>query len=370
MVDNVTKRFLNPYTQMRSPTGFLMRLGTFDPTTNVYDGEKVTLDIMREDEDISIAQFDKDTGYREISGDLFTNKEFTPPSHKDAITIKADGLNKRQFNQNPFDNPDVVANAARSAARGVNRLRNRIVRSNELQMSQVLQTGTVTLLDNSGNTVYAIDYKPKATHFPTVGTAWGTGGADPRADLGSLAEVIRNDGKVDSTDLIFGRGALRNFIADPTVKELLDNRRMTIGSINPRLVNSGATFYGTIWIDQYQFNLWLYSGRYKDPQTGNMTTYIEDDKVVMLSAPDSESMGESTGRTRIDLTYGRHHVLRDPLPEARQFIPRRINDSGGLSLDINAWFSEDGTTLKVGVGTRPLVIPTGIDTFGCLDTQP
>jgi hypothetical protein len=39
----------------------------------------------------------------------------------------------------------------------------------------------------------------------------------------------------------------------------------------------------------------------------------------------------------------------------------------GLDLTTNAWFTPDGEHLMVSAGTRPLTIPTAIDTFARLD---
>jgi len=40
-----------------------------------------------------------------------------------------------------------------------------------------------------------------------------------------------------------------------------------------------------------------------------------------------------------------------------------------VDIQMNAWITIDGTTMMVEAGTRPLMIPTAIDTYGCLDTQ-
>jgi hypothetical protein len=39
----------------------------------------------------------------------------------------------------------------------------------------------------------------------------------------------------------------------------------------------------------------------------------------------------------------------------------------GLDFTTNAWFTPDGRHLKVSAGTRPLTIPTAIDTFARLN---
>jgi hypothetical protein len=49
------------------------------------------------------------------------------------------------------------------------------------------------------------------------------------------------------------------------------------------------------------------------------------------------------------------------------YLPGRIASEGkGLDLTTNAWVSPDGKTVNVSAGTRPLTIPTAIDTFARL----
>lgn len=239
----------------------------------------------------------------------------------------------------------------------------KIRRAIELQASQVLQTGTVTLSDENGNALYTLDYKPKTTHFPTSGTTWGQAGDNKLGDLESLAAVIRADGLTDADMLIFGADALREFLADETVQAQLDNRRMNIGSIGrPETRGQGGTFHGEISIGAYTYQIWSYTGRYTHPQTGTSTAFIDPAKVVMLS-----SMG------RLDATFGAIPNIgkllgvdqTNLLPE----LPGRVsNDAGGMDLHTNAWLTDDGEQLFAGMGARPLLIPTAIDTYGCLDT--
>lgn len=367
MVNAVTKRFISQFESRRAPTMFLTGLTNFNPIEHVYNGEQVTIDIMRTDEEISIAQRDLSTGWRDVTSETFTNKEFTPPVHQDKHALNAHKLISRQFGQNPFDDPDVIRNAVVQAARNISLISDRIARSTELQMSQVLQTGIITLTDAAGDEKFRIDYAPKATHFPTTGTSWTAGAGDPISDLGSLAEVIRNNGLVDVTDAIMGTDAFNNFIANTGVKEFLDNRRMGLGEIRPAMVGKGATFKGTVWVDDYRLNIWTYTGRFIDPSSGLKTKYIADDKVVLLAALGSND--GTVGTTRIDLTYGRIPRIRAVPAEARRFIPGDIIDRANrIALNTNAWFTDDGQTLNVGAGIRPLVIPVGIDQYGCLDT--
>ena len=363
MSDESTKRMISAYIQMASPTLFLS--GMFQsPAVNFHTTEEVEIDIVRSDEDVAIVIQDLSTGHRMNATDIYTNKGFKPPIFKEAVALNSHDLIKRMPGANPFESPDFRANIITRMFNSMTKIEAKIRRSIELQASQVLQTGIVDLTDEAGVTLYTLDYKPKATHFPTVGINWGGATSVPLSDISALAEIIRNDGLGDPDDLYFGIGAWNNFIADDTVKSLLDNRRMDTGAVVPmQKRDNGGTYRGWIEIGNYRYDMWTYGGRYKHPQTGVKTPFIADDKVIVR---------DSSGR--MDATFGAipniGALLGEMGPNLIPELPGRIsNTAGGMDLHANAWLSSDGTQLFGGVGARPLMIPTAIDTFGCLDTQ-
>lgn len=362
MSGSTTKRMLKAYMQMAQPTLFLS--GLFQsPPENFHTSEEVEIDIVRSDEDISIVIQDLSTGYRMNSEDLYTNKGFKPPIHKEALPINSFDLIKRMPGQDPFQSPDFRANIILRMFNGMTKIERKIRRSIEVQASQVLQTGVVTLTDSNGAALYTLDYKPKATHFPTAGTTWGQVGADPVGDISALAEVIRNDGLADPDQLLMGIDAFEAFIKDEDVQKRFDNRRIDLGTIAPmEMRGNGGSFRGIVEIGNYRFDVWTYGGRYKDPQTGAKVSFLDAGKVVVRA---------SSGR--LDATFGAIPNIgalvggqaTGLLPE----LPSRVsNAAGGMDLFTNAWLSQDGEQLFGGVGARPLMIPTAIDTFGCLDT--
>lgn len=357
MSNAATKKMIGAYLKRAPVTLFLS--GFFaTPPENFHNSEEVEVDIQRESEDVAIVITDLTTGARQNFLDLYSNKKFKPPLFDEEFTISAFDLIKREPGSNPFEDVNFAANLMRRFMSGMRVVDSKVRRAIELMASQVLQTGAVTLRDKSGTALYQLSFSPKSTHFPTVSTSWGAAGANPLADLSSLAEVIRTNGQVDPDILVFGRAALSNFLADAEVQKRLDNRGYAVGEVRPEMRGQGATFQGFIWIGNYRFQMWSYSGRYKDPQTGNTLPYVADDKVVMLST-----------QSRLDLTYGGIPRIVTPDTRLLPFVPQRFGSaSEGLDLSTFAWVTQDGKQVKGSAGTRPLTIPTGIDTFGALDT--
>lgn len=329
------------------------------PPRNFHTTEKVEFDVTRDDEDVAVVIQDLTTGARANESSRYTNKSLTPPVFKEMGTVNAFDLMKRQAGENPFQDPDYMAHAAEQAFTLARKLENKIRRSIEWMAAQVLQTGALTLVDSAGVALYTLNFLPKSTHMATVSTTWATDGSagTPLADLAALATVVRRDGKKNPNKLIFGTSAMQRFLANADVQKNMDKQVLNLAGMAPAVRGEGSTFQGFVWIGHYRFEMWMYDGYFRHPQTGNLTDYVDTDNVIMLS-----------DAARLDLSYGAIPRLLPPAAEVAAFLPGRMSDSGrGLDLTMNAWVSENREHLNISVGTRPLTIPTAIDTFARLN---
>lgn len=362
--DNVTKRMISAYNQTAQPTLFLS--GFFQsPAMNFYNSEEIEFDIIRDEEDISIVVTDLSSGTRMNASDLYTNKSFKAPPLDESIAINSFDLLKRVPGSDPFQNVDFRSNISMQMMRGMNAIERKIRRTLELQASQILQTGKLLLKDKNGNDLYELDFKPKTSHFPDAAAPWSSGGADIAADISGLAEEIRNNGLSNADQLIMGVDAFENFIADADIQKRYNNRRIDLGTISPmEMRGKGGSFRGIVEIGNYRYDIWTYGGRYKDPQTGNKLQYLDNDKVIVRSS-----------MARMDATFGSVPNIGGLLGVNKNIsfpeIPARFsNVNGGMDLNTYMYVSEDGKQLVGNVSSRPLLIPTAIDTYGCINTNP
>lgn len=362
MSDQTTRHMLPVYTQMAAVTRFLS--GLFQsPRGNFYDTEEIEVDIDRSDEDISIVVTDIATGYRMNAADIYTNKAMIAPIHKEAVPLNSFDLMKRMPGDDPFADINFRANLVKRMMNSMVKVENKIRRSMELQAAQVLQTGTITLSDENGVALYTISFSPKATHFPTAGTTWGQAGWSAFDDIDALARVNRADGLASSDQLIFGADAFRMFLTDAQYLAQLDNRSMTRGALGiPQVRGEGGTFQGWVAISEYVYQMWTYDGQYKHQQTGVKTPYIDPEKVIVRNS-----------QSRMDATFGAIPNIGLLLgAQSNNLLPeisgRFRNTDGGMDLHTNVWLEPNGENIFGGIGARPLMIPTAIDQFGCLDT--
>jgi hypothetical protein len=329
------------------------------PEKNFHNAEEVEIDVQRDSEEVAIVIQDLTTGARQNAAGKYTNKSFKPPIYNEEGTITAFDLLKRQPGKNPFEDVEVQALATVKAFGLFNKLTDKVDRAIELQASQVLSTGELILTDAAGIALYSLDFKPKSTHFVTP-TAWAADGSsgDPLGTVASLGGVLRKDGRKRPDRLIFGGGAYPRFMANTVVKANIASLGMQNQiQVTPNLPGAdGASFMGFVWIANYRYEMWLYEGSYIHPQTGVLTPYVADNKVLMMSS-----------KARLDITFGTIPRLVRPEQRVLPFLPSRISGPGrGIDLSTYAWVTQDGLHLKVSAGTRPLVIPTEVDTFGAL----
>ena len=377
--DSTTTRMIAAYYQEATPKMFLSSLFSA-PRRNFYRGRTFQFDVVRSGEQVSPVITDLSTGYIMNSNDIYDNKEFTAPVLHEAIPINSWDLLNRRRGRNPFMDPAFRADLILQMFEGMRLCESKIRRNIELQASQILTTGELALYDAQGTASFTVDFFPKATHFPTAGTAWSAGGADPIQDLSSLAQVIRQDGKNDVTDVLMGESSYHYFQRNTIVQAHFDNRRINNGDLVPmQLRGMGGQYRGTVDIDNYKVNIWTYNAYYEHPSTGVLTKYIPDNRAIMLTTGDSPDMmtppegrPEMINNTRLEASFGAIPNIGQELGVTRRLIPElpgRFSNAGRqMDLTTNMWMSLDGSQLYGSVGTRPLLLPKGIDTFGCLNT--
>ena len=281
-----------------------------------------------------------------------------PPILKEKGVINAFNQQSRRPGYNPYEDPEAGLKALEESFSIYSMLEGKLRRTQEQQVAQIFSTGKLTMNDEKGNAAYDLDFLAKVEQMATVGTTWAVDGTtgSPLADISALAAKVRTNAQINRNVLVFGNSAWARFSSNALVKSQLDNRNMMIGSIAPEDRGEGATFQGRIWIGQYQFEAWTYDAFYQDPITGAEVPFINTEHMLMISE-----------KARLDMTFGGIPRIAEMDPRFTHFIPERISSvSRNLDLNPYAYVSPDGASLSIEVGTRPLPVPTAIDSFARL----
>jgi len=350
-------RMIRAYAQRRGPDMFFRALFQ-TPPENVFPGEQVTFDVRRTGEKIA-SVINPCNGHNINSLDVFTNKLFTPPTLAEAAAFDCSRLMHRSFGETEYDSTDIgfQAELAGQILTELVLLEDMIKRNMELQCSQIMQTGTLTLKNAAGVDAYVIDFKPKAAHFPAAGVAWTGGAGTPLADINAVAKLIRTNGQLNPDMLIMGDATLEAFLANTDVQTRLDSRRMLLANIDPRLLDSGATLYGEIQIGAYSYQIWTYASEGEIPGASVNTPFLDDESCIVMAS-----------RGRKDMVFAGIPQPVNVDPRFASFLPGRITVPQAADILPNIWTTPDGTQTMIGAQSRPLAIPTAIDTFGRIDT--
>lgn len=355
MSTTATKHMAKSYVQ-EAPTSMALS-GMFKADArNYYSSETIEFDIEREGEDVAPVLTDIKNGATKFALDEYTNKEFKAPVMKEQFSINAFDMMKRQFNQNTFTDPNFRANAMTQFMKHMRFGGKRQRRTMEVMASQILQTATVTLKDEKGDPVYTIDFKGKATHFPTFTTAWTDhANATPIANIKSLCDVINTDGQSRPKEVWLGDGAYENMLQCEEFIKYTDTSHVKIMNIEPRDIPNGATYMGTLIATGYRLEIYTYRGEYKDVGAPSNARYLNDSSVLVIAE-----------NCRLDATFGSIPQIVPPESRAMSFLTGRMPMSSiGMDFTTNAWVALDGESITGSLASRPLLIPTSIDRFGC-----
>ena len=345
----VTKTLMAAYEEMAltSPTMFLQNFfGKNSTELQISPTEKVEIDIIRDANLIAIDVIRGGTDGNSNKVERYTTKEYSPPLYDENTAITASMLSKRAPGVNPYSQlTDMQRNFLRLAVKAQKKQARKIIRSRELQASQALFTGTITLVNTD-----SLDFKRKATHNITPGTQWTASAGNPISDLISTCDVNKEDGKMKSNVAIFGTAAWDIFVANTNVKSYLDNRRIEPGLISPNVAEENAVFQGVIWVGSYRLELFTYPENYENP-AGTSIQFVPEKQVCVMNS-----------EARLDKAFAAVELLPQversydelgigPLPElvSGQMVPYH--------------FVKPPKASYVGVQSAPLMIPTAIDTF-------
>jgi hypothetical protein len=353
------KTMLAAFKQKKAPTMFLS--GFFrTPPRNITRGRKVVIDIKRNDEDIAIDVI-RGTKGRMNENKRFTTKEYEPPVYDEWSPFEEEELMDRGIGQTEYEDPAFLAEFIARVTDDQVENQEAILRAIEKQAADVLFTGTVVLVNND-----TVDYKQKATHNFTTAVDWDAAGGLPLDDLGTASDLNRKDGKVESDIAIMGEQALKDFLNNAQVQKFGDFRRINRMDITPPVMNTeGAAFHGEVSVGSRRLQIWTYPQYYKVPtgfglaNEGTLVPYVPTDKVVVMGS-----------NIRFDLAYA-------GIPQLVNRVDPRLQGLGlsavpaRIATDFHpyAHVDSEATTIKTGVRSAPLCIPTQIDGYTVIDTK-
>ncbi len=144
---------------------------------------------------------------------------------------------------------------------------NAISRKEILTCAELLTTGTITVQEKNtsgedGN-LWNIDFGLTNTETLGSGLMWNEEGTDPIADLKRWRTTVSNASGIAPRICVLEPEAASAFVNNENVKDMLDTRRITLGQIDPTVLEVGVTYLGTLTslgLEMYEYQEQVHDG--------------------------------------------------------------------------------------------------------------
>lgn len=331
-----TRTMLQALEERFPPYTFLKDM-FFSKEVNTFVTKHVDIDVMKGKR--RVAPYVKPTSEGQVVERIgYRTDTYEPPYIKPKMPTTAQLFLDRQMGNTiygPNDGPE--QRAAMQMGKDLAELEDMIIRREETQAAELLNTGLVTITGDGFSET--IDFQMSASHKITLsGTdLWDNASAQPLEKLRQIKRIVTKDSGLVPNVCIMGFDALDAFIKHANVKGALDTRRIDLGQILPVEQAMGVTYYGRI--RDIGMDLYTYEEYYIHPTTTVLTPMVPEKKVFIGST-----------QARCSTNYG---AIQD-LDAGGNFAVSRFPKS---------WRTKDPSTQWLLLQSAPLLAMNQVDAF-------
>jgi hypothetical protein len=278
----------------------------------------------------------------------FTTKSFKPAMIKPQRIITGDDINKRSMGENIYSAKSPDERAAELIARDLTELDEAITRREEWMAAQILFTGKVDIIGEGVNATMDFDFTNKETL--SGDDLWSNHAKDdvtgeyesnPIDDLEAWREAVIKSSGVNPDMVIMSADVVRAFTRHPAVAEVMDNRKIILGQINPSVLANGVTYIGAIsklGLDIYSYSEW----------------YFDEDTETELPMVPAGTVMLGSSNARSDVLYGAITLTDQATNNFVTYEGARIPDS---------WIKKDPASRILQLNSSPLPVPHEVDSW-------
>lgn len=266
-----TRVLIDVVQQMREPVSFLV--DTFFPQTRTFDTEYVEVETYEEVDTISEFVGDEHPSVK-VDSTGYKVQYFKPGRIREHTNSTAyEILLKKSFGYNVYNPLPPERRAALEITRKISELVNRRKRLEELMASNLLTTGKLPITGRGVD--FELDFGMPETNIITD-VDWSDTSSKPDEDIENFRLQIMSASGLEPNMIVMGEQAYRYFKNNPHIQNLLDNRRIYVGEINPtKPENQPVKRVGDI----EGTNIFVYTGTYLD-KNGNRQKFLPTDGVI------------------------------------------------------------------------------------------
>ena len=273
-------------------------------------------------------------------------KQYTPPYIAPRRAMTLDDLKKRGFGEALLPTMTPEQRQRVLLLSDFDQLSNMIARREEAMAAEVMQTNGCIMKhiaddkdvsDDMEVRYYSEGSNPAAY---TPDTKWDQDGAPVLADLAAMVRLLTSRG-LPAADLVCAPDVADIIIRNAEIKEMLNNRRYEMGSVEPSELATGAAIIARLNVLGRMINIISYDETYTDDNGANKP-YITSGNCI-LTAP-------GAGRT----LYGAVSQVEQSDGEVHTYAGRRVPKY--LS-------NAESNSRTITLSSRPLLMPNHKNPF-------
>jgi hypothetical protein len=331
-----TRDLIGVLKQMKPARSFLLE--TFFKKQKVHTTRSFDIDIIKGKR--RVAPYVKPVmAGKVMDRDGYTTNSYTPPTVKPMKTMGPEDLGLREPGHTIYEEGDSPASmASRKVGEYLADMEEAILRAEEIQASQALQTGKVTITGDGYNGM-EIDFLMPAAHLVTLLTTerWGQTTGTPMKNLETWTQLVSKDSGIFPNIAIFGATAWQNFKDREVVAGgTFDMLKVTTGQIDPKQLPNGVKYLG--YLQEQNLDCYQYVEYYQD-SNGVDQPLINANSVIL-------------GNDNVECT--RHYGLIEDL---------EVN--GAVKRFPSNWIERNPSRLMVMLQSAPLMAMHQSDAFFC-----
>lgn len=271
-----TKKLVGIQQDISVPTTFLRSMFR----TETSNSKELSIEVQRGFQKVAVDVI-RGTGANRNTFSKSSEKIFVPPFYFEDFNLSELDIYDRLFTESGTIDEVTFTQWMRNVIGKLQEIIYKIERSYELQCSQVLETGIVTLVNGTN-----IDFKRKAGSLVAYasGNNFADNANDPIKVLDAAAKFIRQNGKYSGTvfNVIMGEDAFDAFINNTKFTSKADNRTLSLDVVRKELKDSeGAVPQFDVRGAFARFHIWTYPQTY-DTSLASNNAYISAKKVIVV----------------------------------------------------------------------------------------
>lgn len=322
---------------------------TFFPTTVTFPTAKVDVDFRKGKR--KMAPFVARTvGGIVVDRQGFRTDTYETPRIAPQRKLTPNDINTRMMGENLYSTRTPEQRAQELLAKDLVELDDMVTRREEWFCRELMLNGVVTIkgwVDKVGGDDYVednVDFGFTNKETLTGADVWSASTSKKYEDLKRIRlEIVQKSGRNPDV-CIMAQNAADLFLEDETVIKLLDNRRITIGIVEPKIVQDGVTYLGTLTalgLEMYAYNEWFVD------DDGVEKPMMPDDYLIMGHTAMGERLYGAVTQLEKDDEYYTYEATRVP----------------------KIWADQNNEAKMIRLSSRPLPKPDDVDSWYVLKVK-